>query len=404
MPPSTTTTTNYDEMNATILSETTKPQHQQQTSNNLSEKDDADETRPTFREKVIQFYEANEFLLLIIFAIVLAKIYPPLGAKYLVPDISADWIMVMFIFLLAGLALKTEEFEAAFNQVYFNLFVQGFNFFVVSLVAYALSFVLVRAHVLDQSLADGMIICACLPMAINMVIILSKNADGDEAAAVFNSAVGNLVGIFLSPILILGYLGVSSEDVNLVDVFWKLVLRVVVPLAIGQIVQKTSTEIKRFMKQSSHDIKKAQIYALVFIVYTVFCTTFLEGNAVGIANILLMILCQFLLLVIVTVVSWYSLKVFFPDAPRQRVMGLFGCTHKTVSVGVPLINAMYDGNSNVGLYTLPLLVWHPLQLVFGSLLVPHLYDFVQRENKRLGRVDVKQLDDDDAASQYSWFY
>eukprot|EP00546_Thalassionema_frauenfeldii_P021803 CAMPEP_0178905628 /NCGR_PEP_ID=MMETSP0786-20121207/6381_1 /TAXON_ID=186022 /ORGANISM="Thalassionema frauenfeldii, Strain CCMP 1798" /LENGTH=227 /DNA_ID=CAMNT_0020577257 /DNA_START=97 /DNA_END=777 /DNA_ORIENTATION=- len=173
----------------------------------------------TCRRKLKELYEENEFLLLILIAIVGAKIYPPLGAEYLYPDITADWISVMFIFLLAGLALKTEEFEAAFSQYFFNLFVQTFNFGVVSLVGFTLAIILVKIGALDQSLADGMVICSCLPMAINMVIILCKNADGDEAAAVFNSAVGNLIGIFLSPVLILGYLGVSG-DIDLVDIFW----------------------------------------------------------------------------------------------------------------------------------------------------------------------------------------
>lgn len=301
---------------------------------------------------------------------------------------------------MAGLALKTEEFEAAFSQYFFNLFVQTFNFGVVSLVGFTLAIILVKIGALDQSLADGMVICSCLPMAINMVIILCKNADGDEAAAVFNSAVGNLIGIFLSPVLILGYLGVSG-DIDLVDIFWKLCVRVVVPLVIGQVIQKTWKDVKPFMKKNSLYIKKAQIYALVFIVYTVFCTTFMAGNPVGVGNILLMTFFQFILLCLVTLMAWYSLKVLFPDSPRLRVMGVFGCTHKTVSVGVPLINAMYDGDPNVGLYTLPLLVWHPLQLVFGSLLVPHLYEFVQSETQRLGIVDAEI---EHVRTQVSWFY
>ncbi len=47
-----------------------------------------------------------------------------------------------------------------------------------------------------------------------------------EASAIFNAACGNLVGVFLSPILILGYLGVTG-DVDLLGVFVKLALRVV---------------------------------------------------------------------------------------------------------------------------------------------------------------------------------
>mmetsp|Transcript_3907 Transcript_3907/g.8516 ORF Transcript_3907/g.8516 Transcript_3907/m.8516 type:complete len:104 (+) Transcript_3907:1-312(+) len=64
-------------------------------------------------------------------------------------------------------------------------------------------------------------------------------------------------------------------------------------------------------------------------------------------------------------------------------MGLYGCTHKTVAMGVPLINAIYESNPNVGLYTLPLLIWHPMQLVIGSALAPKLSAWVEKEEKRL---------------------
>jgi sodium/bile acid cotransporter 7 len=64
-------------------------------------------------------------------------------------------------------------------------------------------------------------------------------------------------------------------------------------------------------------------------------------------------------------------------------METFGSTFKTISVGVLLINALYEGNPNVGLYTLPLLIWHPMQLVLGSFLAPRLHRFVQRERNGL---------------------
>ena len=45
-------------------------------------------------------------------------------------------------------------------------------------------------------------------------------------------------------------------------------------------------------------------------------------------------------------------------------------------MGVPLIGAIYPGR---GLYLLPLLVWHPAQLVVGSFLAPKLAAWVDRQ-------------------------
>jgi hypothetical protein len=98
------------------------------------------------------------------------------------------------------------------------------------------------------------------------------------------------------------------------------------------------------------------------------------------------------------VLAWYMLKITFPNDPKLRVMGLFGCTHKTVAVGVPLINAIYEGNPAVGLYTLPLLIWHPMQLVIGTFLTPRLVKFVKQEQERLGIATTTEHPSSDQAA------
>ena len=49
-------------------------------------------------KRFIKILNDNAFVLEIISVIVLAYIYPPLGAKYLAPHITASWLAVLFIF------------------------------------------------------------------------------------------------------------------------------------------------------------------------------------------------------------------------------------------------------------------------------------------------------------------
>ena len=329
-----------------------------------------------------KFYASYQFPLHIIIVIALARAYPPLGADYLKPEITATWIAVAIIFTLSGLGLKTQEFSQAFQRLYFNGFVQIFNFFFVSAAIFGLSRVLVAANMLKEELGDGMVICGSLPMAINVVIVLTASTGGDEAAAVFNATLGNIVGIFLSPVLILMYLG-TTGSVSMGEVFYKLTLRVVVPLIIGQLMQRFWNQAHEFYRAHKRPFKKLQESCLVFIVYTVFCRTF-EGDAsAGIGNVLLMVLYQLLIMLGFMAIAWIALRYLFPDNPELRVMGVFGCVQKTVALGVPLINTIYEGSPNEGLYTLPILIWHPMQLVVGSMLVPRLAEFVRVEQARL---------------------
>jgi len=334
------------------------------------------------RSKWSQIYSRHSFLILVICAILIAFAYPPLGATYLAPQITATWIAVVFIFILAGMGIKTEEFAKAFQRLRFNAFLQLFNFGAVSGIVFGFSRLMVLAGALPQSLADGMTICASLPITVNMVLVLTASAGGEESAAVFNAAFGNLVGVFLSPMLIHMYLGVRGQ-VDLGSVFFKLGLRVILPIAIGQFLQKFVPPAKEFVKNYKKYFKNAQQYCLVFIVYTVFCKTFLKGGDASVGEIFLMIALQFVMMVLVMALAWISLRILFHNEPKLQAMGLFGCTQKTVAMGVPLITAIYEDNPLVGLYTLPLLIWHPMQLVIGTAVAPRVAAYVKRRELEL---------------------
>ncbi len=118
--------------------------------------------------------------------------------------------------------------------------------------------------------------------------------------------------------------------------------------------------------------------------YTTFSQTFYSGEkGATVEEVFIMIAMVFFILILLMALAWYSLKLLFRDEPKLRVMGLFGCTHKTVAVGVPLIQALYQHDPLIGVYTLPILVWHPMQLFIGSWLAPYLSSFVARETQRL---------------------
>ena len=196
---------------------------------------------------------------------------------------------------------------------------------------YGVSRGLISVGVLDQRLGDGMVICACLPMTISSVTVMTKASKGDEGAAVFNCAFGNFLGVFVSPLLIFVFVGAKSGELDLGNVLYKLTLRVLAPVAVGQMLQKRSPTTVEFMKRNRKKVLKVQLYILLFIVYTVFCQTFASGTNGKVSEIFVMIALLFVIFCCLAVLSWASLKVFFNNQPKLRVMGLFGCTQKTVS-------------------------------------------------------------------------
>jgi len=125
-----------------------------------SDTEDKNSPSPCHRklfDRLKEIYRSNQLVILLIISILLARAYPPLGAVYLVPEITATWIAVAFIFLMTGLTMKTEELSKAIcKRTRFNAFVQIFNFGFVSATVFGITRLLLISNILNQSLADGM--------------------------------------------------------------------------------------------------------------------------------------------------------------------------------------------------------------------------------------------------------
>jgi solute carrier family 10 (sodium/bile acid cotransporter), member 7 len=333
-------------------------------------------------QKALAFYITNQFPIHILVAIALARAYPQLGSEYLATEYTASWIAVAVIFFISGLGLQVKDFIHAITQVKFNIFVQVFNFFFISIVTFAFCKFLTTTHALSDVLADGLVISSCIPTAINAVIVLAAAAGANEAAAVFNAMMGNIVGIFLSPVMILLYVGTKGE-VPLGDVFFKLILRVVVPLFVGQCLRYTIAAIPPFVARYKSVFRRTSESCLVFIIYSVFCTTFTDDNSAGLAEVFKMIGYLILLCVFFIVTSWYLFQCCFHDEPELRVTGFMASSQKTAALGVPIIHSIYAGDPNEGLYTLPILIWHPMMVVMCSILIPRLSKFIKDERIRI---------------------
>ena len=50
---------------------------------------------------------------------------------------------------------------------------------------------------------NSLLVVGCLPPPVSSAVILTRAAGGNEASAIFNSALGSFLGIFTTPMLLL---------------------------------------------------------------------------------------------------------------------------------------------------------------------------------------------------------
>ncbi|XP_037252457.1 sodium/bile acid cotransporter 7 isoform X3 [Falco rusticolus] len=284
------------------------------------------------------------------------------------PEITITYIAVSAIFFNSGLSLKTEELTSALMHVKLHLFVQIFTL-VFFPTAIWLFLQLLSITPINEWLLKGLQTVGCMPPPVSSAVILTKAVGGNEAAAIFNSAFGSFL------------LG-SSSSVPFTSIFSQLFMTVVVPLIIGQIVRRY---IKDWLERKKPPFGTISSCVLLMIIYTTFCDTFANPN---------IDLDKFSLILIVFIIfsvqmSFMFLTFLFSTrnnssfTPADTVAIIFCSTHKSLTLGIPMLKIVFMGYEHLSLISVPLLIYHPAQILLGSLLVPTIKSWMVSRQKAL---------------------
>jgi len=358
-----------------------------------------------------QLFRRHWFLICLALAIVMAKLDPSIGCNGgpLYPEVTVKFIAVAAIFFVSGITIDGNELRGALGQYRIHLFIQSFTFGAIPLLVQALLPLLRRVfHERDEALLRGFVTLSCLPPPVSSAVILTQAAGGNEAAALFNSALGSILGIFLTPFLFFNLTGVSAS-VNASQILQQLSLTVLLPLFLGQLARRTVERSNQFKKGagkqtilSSRNITSklgvvSQI-SLLLIIFTTFCDAFKESGGGGsnedsdggrlVRVVALVVLFQASCTVALFKMSTSrAARQLLRFGPRDAVAVTFCGVHKSLTLGIPIVRIMYDGVGGDDLGSavcLPILVYHPTQILLGSLLVPFFNSFVRRKTSTPG--------------------
>ncbi|XP_050802503.1 sodium/bile acid cotransporter 7 isoform X4 [Gopherus flavomarginatus] len=310
------------------------------------------------------------FIVGIVLVIAVAKLEPAVGAKGgpLKPEITITYIAVSAIFFNSGLSLKTEELTSALMHVKLHLFVQIFTllFFptAIWLFLQALS-----VTPINEWLLKGLQTVGCMPPPVSSAVILTKAVGGNEAAAIFNSAFGSFL------------LG-SSSSVPFTSIFSQLFMTVVVPLIIGQIVRR---RIKDWLERKKPPFGAISSCVLLMIIYTTFCDTFSNPNIDldKFSLIIIVFIIFFVQLSFMLLTFLFSTRNNFGFTPADTVAIIFCSTHKSLTLGIPMLKIVFAGYEHLSLISVPLLIYHPAQILLGSVLVPTIKSWMVSRQKAL---------------------
>ncbi|XP_068443642.1 sodium/bile acid cotransporter 7 isoform X3 [Clinocottus analis] len=320
------------------------------------------------------------FIIGIVLVILSAKLEPSLGVKGgpLKPEVTVAYVAVSLIFFNSGLSLKTEELTSALLHVRLHLFVQSFTLVFFPLVVWLLLRVLALTSI-DQWLLRGLQTVSCMPPPVSSAVILTKAVGGNEAAAIFNSAFGSFLGIVVTPLLLLLFLG-SSSSVPFSSIFSQLSVTVVLPLVLGQLCRGAFRDQLERRKLPFGAVSSA---VLLMIIYTTFCDTFshADGQLEPSSLLLLVLIIFFIQISFMLLTFTFSTRSGSGFSPADTVAIVFCSTHKSLTLGIPMLKIVFSGYEHLSLISVPLLIYHPAQILLGSVLVPSMRSWMTSRQK-----------------------
>ncbi|MGB3696073.1 MAG: bile acid:sodium symporter family protein [Gordonia sp. (in: high G+C Gram-positive bacteria)] len=302
------------------------------------------------------------FVLSILLAVVVAAILPAEGAFAGVMDWVVT-ILIALLFFLYGARLHPREALEGLTHWRLHLMILTFTFIAFPLVGLVLKPAL--APIIGDELAQGMLYLTLVPSTVQSSIAFTSIARGNVPGAIVSASASNLIGVFLTPLLVVVLMG-SGAGVQITgSSVTKILLEILVPFLVGQLCRPL---IAGFLGRYAAPTKYVDRSSIVVVVYVAFS----EGVVSGMWSIV-----SAWDVVIVTVVStvfvigmllltrWVPTRMGFDRGDTIAVQ--FCGSKKSLATGLPLASVMFLGGS-VGYIVLPLMIFHQVQLILCSML------------------------------------
>jgi len=314
------------------------------------------------------FFVRHWFALTLPFAVGMAWVLPDLGsAEGPLKSAISTKLGVVLIFLIQGVTLPSTALRQGLSQWRLHLLIQAFTFLVFPALGIALD--RLAGGWLPPDLRLGFLYLAVLPSTITSSVILTSIAGGNTVGALFNAVLSSLLGVFATPLWVAWLMKTSGRQQPLGPVIVEIVTLLLVPLVVGQLLRPRCAEWADRHKKRLGNLSSGIV---LFIVYAAFCNSVkqrvwtqhglevLVPAAIGIAVL-------FGAAVLLTEVLARALGLQRPDLIAARCCA----PQKTLASGVPMAKIIFGAHPGLGLILLPVLLYHPLQLLVCGALASH---------------------------------
>lgn len=356
---------------------------------------EADDPPSTWYTSAIELVSDQWFLIVLGILIAIAsQVQVPEGQQH-IKEIVVTYLCVSIIFFITGCILDTKVLLENYSRWKLHLFVQVQCFLGCSAVVFGIvSAAATNHHFMDPGLLVGLIFFSCVATTISSNVVMTRQAHGNVAATVVQTTIGNLIGVFITPALVVMYMSVGwytsvlpQSSGNFGQIYQRVLeqlgLSIYVPLAAGQIVrwyfQPACKKIFLDWK-----LNKLGSISLLLIIWQTYDTAFRSkvfdtvpgSNIIFVAFVGVALWLTFFAIALSTSLLWL---------PRKDVVSVCYCVPaKGPAMGIPLATTIFAGldaelQSKI---QVPIVIYQGIQIVFGSIMITVFRRWVDSAEKK----------------------
>ena len=301
----------------------------------------------------------DPLIVLIILAVIIAIIAPARGNF---ADIFGQLtnVAIALLFFLYGARLSTQEALNGLKHWRLHLTILAFTFVVYPLIGIALR---PLTAVISHDMYLGILFLTLVPSTVQSSVAFTSIAKGNVAGAIVSASASNLVGVIVTPLLVMLLMGTGGGVHIDTSVFGEIALLLLAPFVLGQLTRRWVGKTAQ-----SKATKVVDRGSIAMVVYSAFSKGVVDGIWSSISLWDLAFLVVFAA-IFVAFMLWLtrraSQKMGFNRADTIAIE--FCGSKKSLATGLPMASVIFaSGGASLGLLILPLMIYHQVQLMMCS--------------------------------------
>lgn len=304
----------------------------------------------------------DNMTLLLLGVILIASFFPVKGELAVNVD-HLSTLMIALLFFMHGAKLSREAVVAGMTHWRLHLLVLGVTFAIFPLLGVVLKPALLT--VLTPDLYLGILYLCLLPSTVQSSIAFTSVARGNVPAAVCSASASNLLGIFITPLLVSLLIKANSDGHSSADAMLKIVYQLLLPFVAGQIMRPY---LQAWITRHASVLKMVDQSSILLVVFVAFSEAVVQGLWHQVPTLMLfglLLISAVILALVMGFTTLISRRLGF--SKEDEITIVFCGSKKSLASGVPMAKVLFSSGS-VGMVLLPVMLFHQLQLMVCAVL------------------------------------